>query len=114
MANITPVMTKPNDDTIKVAWSGVTEADTPLAVQGLSEHADRSVEISGSLGGATIALKGSNEGSEYFTLNDPLGTALSYTANGLNAILEYAEYIKPAITGGSGSSVNVTLICKRR
>ena len=114
MADKLATITRPNDDTIKVVWSGVTENDDMLAVQGLSEHADRSVEVSGTLGGATVVIQGSNGGSEYFTLNDPLGSALSFTSNGLSAILEYAEYIKPVRTGGSSTSVNVTLIAKRR
>ena len=114
MADKKPSISRPNSDTIIVVWSGVTEADDMLAAQGLSEHADRSVEVSGSLGGATVTIQGSNGGSAYFTLNDPLGNALSFAANGLKAILEYAEYIKPVRTGGSSASINVTLIAKRR
>lgn len=115
MATITPVMTRPNDDAIKVTWSAIANGDTIQAFHGFSEYADRSVQVGGTIDSSTVVIQGSNDGTTFATLNDPLGNALSFTSAGLKAILEYVEFIKIATSGGGGSqNVDVTLIAKRR
>ncbi len=115
MPTITPVQDNSNDDFTKITWSGIADGDTILPVKGLSEFADRSVQVGGAdLDGATVTVQGSNDQSSFFTLNDPLGNVLSFTTAGLKQILEYTDHVKPATTGGGGSqSVDITLIAKR-
>jgi hypothetical protein len=77
------------------------------------QHSDKSVQIGGTFGGATVTLKGSNDGAAWHTLTDPLGNALSFTAAGLKMVVEATRYIKPVVTGGDGTTaVDVHLFMK--
>lgn len=69
-------------------------------------------------GGATLALQGSNDGTNWFTLNNAAGgTALTFTT-GTNAgatSLETPLYIRPALTVvGVGAVVRVILLRRRQ
>lgn len=66
-----------------------------------------SVQISGTIGGATIVLQGSNDGTTYATLKDLQGNNLSFTAAGYAEFTTGAAFIKPSISGGAGDSINV-------
>jgi hypothetical protein len=115
MATITPVQDSSNQDFTKITWSNIADGDTILPFAGLSEYADRSVQVDGDdFDGATVRLKGSNDQVSFYNMNDPLGNVLAFTAAGLMQVLEYTDHVKPFTTGGGGSqSVNVTLIAKR-
>jgi hypothetical protein len=113
MANIPPAVTHPTSDSIKVIWATVTESDTPLSYKGMHEYADRSVQFVGTEGGSTMTFAGSNDGTNFETLNDPFGTAISLSAAGLRQVLEYTEEVKPIFTGGSSQSMTVTMVAKR-
>lgn len=115
MATITPdVNNNESEDYVKVTWLNIADGDTIEAVRGLSEYSDRSIEIYGNIDGGTVTINGSNEGSAFFNLNDPMGNALSFSANGLAAILEFTDYIQPSTTGGGASqATNIILIAKR-
>jgi hypothetical protein len=81
----------------------------------LPGYAERSVEISGTFGGATVVIEGRNKvaGSVYFTLNDPFGNALSFTVAGLKQILENVYALRPRVTGGDGTtSINISINSK--
>lgn len=69
--------------------------------------ANASVQVSGTIGGATVVLQGSNDGTTYTTLKDLVGTDLSFTAAGYAEFTSGAAFIKPSISGGTGDSINV-------
>lgn len=73
---------------------------------------DKSVQIEGTFGGATVVLQGSNDGSNWKTLSDPSNTALSFTSAGLEAVLEHTRYIRPSSSGGTGTAVTVTVFMR--
>ena len=66
-----------------------------------------SVQVSGTIGGATIALQGSNDGVTYTTLKDTAGSPLSFAAAGYAEFSSAAAFIKPSISGGTGDSLNI-------
>lgn len=68
-----------------------------------------SVQVSGTFGGATVVLQGSNDGTTYATLNDLQGNALSFTSAGYAEFSSGAAFIKPSISGGTGDSLNVVV-----
>ena len=75
---------------------------------------DRTVQVAGTLGGATVTLEGSLDGVEYHTLHDTFGVELSFTTPALRALLENTVHIRPRVTGGDGTtSVNVQLAVRR-
>lgn len=95
-----------------VTWAALGDAEAGDAVC-LAQYSDRSVQIDGTFGGATVVLEGSNDGVTYFTLTDPQTTAISKTAAALEAVSELTLYIRPRTSGGTGSSVKVTLIARK-
>ena len=95
-------------------WLAIANADTPDTLGdngGAVAFADKTVQFdSAAWGGTTATLEGSNDGTNWFGLSDPQGTAISMTANGLSAVLENPRYIKPVLTGGAASVVNCRLV----
>jgi hypothetical protein len=70
--------------------------------------ADKSVQVAGTFGASgTLVLEGSNDGaspSNWFTLTDPQGNALSFTAAKIEQISEYTRWVRPRVTNGDGTT----------
>lgn len=106
MAAITPVTTFPIETSRDVAvttWAAMQAGDDGTAVR-LAVYSDRSVQVSGVFGGATVSIGGSNDGETYHALNDAQGNAMSFNAGVLKAIIELPVYLKPWVTGGDGTT----------
>lgn len=116
MAAISPTIAYSNGNhTLVATWAGVTQADTFVALGGplLADYADRNVQITGTIGGATVLIKGSNDGANYETLTDPQGNAISKTAVALEQITENTLFVQPTHSGGVGETINVILVMRR-
>lgn len=114
MAVITPTLSsltnqKWGENVAIYTWTGLTTSDTgaPLEAPGFT---DASYQVTGTFGGATVTIEGSNDGTNYVTLTDPSATAISFTATGLSQILQIVRFIRPKVTGGSGASINVIAV----
>lgn len=97
---------------ITYAWTTITENDTCSGVSAPA-FTDRSIQVSGAFGGATVAIHGSNDGTNYVALTTDGSTACSFTAAGLKTVYEPTLYIKPVISGGTSQSLNITLYGRR-
>lgn len=75
---------------------------------------DRAVQVKGTFGSATVAIEGSLDGGvTYAALHDPGGTAVTFTAAGINAISENVTHIRARLsTVGSGASITVLLLSR--
>src|SRR5712664_2616218 len=92
-------------DAIVAIWAPLAASgDIGQALQ-RTDLADRSVQITGTFAGATIVFEGSNDGTNYFTLSNPAGTALSFTAAGLMQVNQPTASVRPRVTLGSGASL---------
>lgn len=88
----------------KVLWETCLNNDVGAAV-GNTQYADRSVQVIGTFGGATVTMQGSNDGgTTWSTLNDGAGTPLTFTAAGIKQVLEVSQKIRPSIAGGGGTT----------
>jgi hypothetical protein len=77
----------------------------------LSDANDKSVHITGTLGGGTILIEGSNDNVNLATLTDPQGNPLSFIAgNKIEAVLEATAYIRPSWSGITGSASVVLFV----
>jgi len=86
-------------------WTLAGGVDTAVAIQaGLS--GDKSVQSSGG-----VTIEGSNDGVNYFTLNDTGGLPLVFAGPGIKQILELTRFIRPT---GFVAPVVVTLLGKRQ
>jgi hypothetical protein len=66
--------------------------------------ADRSFQVTGTFGGASVTIEGSNDGSTYLTLNDPFGSPLNFPSPALRAVTEVSWVIRPRAVGGDGTT----------
>ena len=74
--------------------------------------ADKSAQVEGTFGsGGTVKIQGSNYTTAplYEVLNDPQGSALSFTTAGLRQVLENSYLVRPIVTAGSGVTVVVKM-----
>lgn len=94
-------------------WTALATGDTGKPVSGVG-LSDRSVQMTGTFGGATVVLEGSNDGTNYTTLTDTAGSALSFTSAGLKQVLQITKYIRPSVSGGAGVSINCNVLMAGR
>jgi hypothetical protein len=79
----------------------------------LAVYSDRSVQVSGAFGGASITIAGSNDGITWHALTGTDGQPLTITQPLLRQIVELPVWIKPRVFGGDGST-NLTVILAGR
>jgi hypothetical protein len=97
------VWTYDNLDTADTAPSSIT-------VGGAMKHG--SIQASGTFGGGTVALQGSNDGTNWFSLADLGGTAIALTAAGGSEFRTTTLYVRPIITGGTADDVDVLVLLR--
>ena len=100
-------------DMAVVAWA-LAQGDEGKPVP-LAAYADRTVQVVGIFGGASVALMGSNNGTDYETLTDPQGNALTFASKRMECVMELPLYVKPVATGGDGTTaINVILTGRKQ
>lgn len=114
MATVNPTITRQGDNGVRMVFTLTnTDADgAPIGKQWI-DFADRSVQVTGTLGGATVAIQGSHDGTTWFTLDDPQGVDLSFAALGGKAVAEIPTFTRPLLSGGAGSNVAVAFMLRR-
>lgn len=108
MAAIGAVTSYPYRASIKIVWSTVTENDSFAATQVGMTYPDKGITVQGTFGSATVLVKGSYDGTNYFQLHGQAGL-LSFTAAGGDVIVENTPYLQCTHSGGSSESVTVTI-----
>lgn len=97
-----------------VTWSPLTAANAAGSAVQMAGSSDRCVQFIGAFDSATVVLQGSNDGTNWVTLTDPQGNAISKTSAGIEQIMELTRYVRPSSSGGGGSqSVGVILFLKK-
>ena len=95
-------------------WETVGDADQGIPAPA-ETFTDRSVQAVGTWDSATLVLQGSNDGTNWTTLDDLQGNAISMTADGLVGIAEPTKFIRPSTSGGQGSTdIDVYVFCVSR
>lgn len=92
-----------------VTWTGLLNTDdgAPLA---MSEWSERTFQVFGTFGtGGTLVIEGSNNGTTWNPVSNRAGSALSYTAAGINRTQDYPLFVRPRVTAGDGTT-NLTVI----
>lgn len=114
MATRTLVRTDMYHGVVLASWSGLLNGDDGAPLEAVG-HADKTVQITGTFGvGGTIVIEGSNDGTNYATLTDPQGNAISKTAAAIEMIAEHTRYIRPRVTAGDGTTSLVVTMMGRR
>lgn len=97
-------------------WGGIAQGDTAAAIP-IPSLADKTIQVVGTFGGGSISIQGALESdlaTAVFTeLTNPQGDALSYSAAGIDTVLQNVYWIKPVLTGGDGTTdIDVYLLSK--
>ena len=96
-----------------LTWTGVSTADTMTAQSILGDVSTAgSVAFTGTWGGATVKLQGSNDGTNYFDLKDVTGNTISATANAYFEFSLSCLYLKPVSSGGAADNVEITIVMR--
>lgn len=112
MATITPTRQAIGAGTHLVTWANIASGDTCEALQFVA-GADRSAQVTGTFDGASVSIEGSNDNINFSALSDPQGNALTFTSTRIENVMEMVRSIRPAVSGGTGStSLTVSLLMK--
>jgi hypothetical protein len=106
MATVVPVTTFPFETSTDVAvttWGDMLVDDDGEPVR-LAVYSDRTIQVAGEFGGASVTIGGSNDGVTYHALHDTSGAALTVTEGVLKQIVELPIYLKPRVFGGDGTT----------
>ena len=112
MATIAPTVLEREGRTTLITWVlGTGDDGEPVRLTGAVE---RTVQIVGNFGGASVSLQGSREDvpSNWSPLTDVQGNAIVATSAKLETITELVRSTRPVVTGGTGTSVTVLLLCR--
>ncbi|WP_085025351.1 hypothetical protein [Ensifer aridi] len=90
---------------ILVTWTGLLNGDTgaPFAI---ADWPDKTVQLTGTIGtGGSVRMEGSNDGgTNWATLHQPDNTDLTFTALGMEFVVENPLLIRPNVIAGDGST----------
>ena len=114
---IIPTVTPKEGFTSLATWALTTASpnvDTDRGFISIPGARDRSVIVSGTFGGATVAIVGSNDGTNWAPLHDESGVALTFTALGAHAIVENFLYISAGLSvAGTGATITASILSGR-
>ena len=111
------------DDAHVMSWTPLTTTNADGQAVEMPGSADRTIQFLGTFGaGGTVILQGSNvlapaagTDTDWFTLTDPQGTAISKTASAGEAVLELTRWVRAKVTAGDGTtSITALLLVKRK
>jgi hypothetical protein len=97
---------------IRTSWTltGTETGDAETSPQ----YPEKSVQVKGTFAGGTVLIEGSNDGgTTYFTLTDPQGNPLAFTAAGGERITENVTKVRPRASVAV-TSVTIELVSQSR
>lgn len=97
------------NNVVVYTWAAIPGDSSGVPVGGPG-FTDRSFQVAGTFGGATVVIEGSNDGTNYFTLHDPFANALSFTAAALAEVTEMALFMRPRVIGGAAAAIDVVAV----
>ena len=124
MATVTPTLQKVHtfaDDAMVVTWASLTTTNNYGAPVQMPGRADRSIQLTGTLGAAgAVTMYGSNvfdpnlaNDADWAILDDAKGNPLVLSTLRIEEIVTLPLWIRPKITAGDGStSLTARLVMK--
>jgi hypothetical protein len=98
------------------SWTGLTDGDDgdPLPTDTIVQYMDRTFQINGTFGsGGTLVIEGTNDGTNWYTLDDPQGIPLSITTAGIYQVIQVTLKMRPRVSAGTGVNLIVTGLLRR-
>lgn len=100
------------DDSIRVfTWSGLATSGDIGDTQSAPAYSEKTFTVTGTFTGApTVALQGSNDGTNWFPLKNKQGTAITFAAAGMDTTQDRPLFVRPTLSAGAGGAA-ITVIC---
>ena len=93
---------------VLVTWNAMATGDSG-AEFALNAAADITIQVTGTFSGSTVTFQGSNDGTNWHALTQRGSTTnMAFTAAANHICQEMPAFIRPNITGGTGSGFKVT------
>lgn len=92
-----------NSNSFVAAWTPLSAGGTGAPIR-FAQYTDKSVQVSGVFGGASLRFEGSNDGATYLPLTDPQGNTLDFVSAKIKAVTEGSLWVRPNVTGGDGTT----------
>ncbi len=114
MADITPTLDSSVAGVPRVIWTGITQSDAGLPLVLRQQYGlAASVQTIGTFGSGTITMQVSNDGTNWATALSVFGSSVAMTAATQYFEMSLsAAYIRPVLTGGSSSDLDVILVLR--
>lgn len=113
MPLITPSLNTDIKGVPRVIWSGIAAADTFDAFTLTQQYGlAASVQVTGTFGGSTVTLQVSNDGTNWVTARGLDTSDITFTSGGYREFSLSAAYLRPSISGGSGSGLAVVMVLR--
>lgn len=96
---------------------GVTSGDTFLGLP-RGDLSDRSFQVEGTFGGATVNIQGSNDATannngNYHNLRGVDFNVIAIAVAGISQVLEMTAWMKPSLSGATVSTSLTITVCSR-
>ncbi len=112
MATVNPTLSHRGGDT-DVATFALTSTNRDGAPIPVERKKEIYASVTGTWGGATVVMQGSNDGSNWFTLDDRAGVAVSLTADGASAVADLPLLIRPYLSvAGAGADLTAIVVTR--
>lgn len=93
-------------------WEHMLGSDEGAALMG-AQYTDKSVQVVGNFGSATLQFQGSNNGVDWAVLTDPQGNDLNFSLAKIELVSEATVFVRPVVVGGDGTTnLSVYLMMK--
>ena len=103
------VLTADGARSSRILWEALGDADDGEP-QIIGEQPDGSIQFVGTFASATVVLEGTNDGTNWITLRDDIGSSISLTSGDLKMFLQRVWKVRPRTSGGSGTDIDAYLI----
>lgn len=97
---------------IQARWASLAGGDNGDSWE-CPQFGDKTVTVTGTFGTSTVTFQGSNDGTNWFTLEDFTGTPITgKTAAAMETIGNNPRYIRPSVSAGTGSGLDVIILAR--
>lgn len=95
---------------VQITWSGLLQGDNGDGID-YTHYLNKTFQVFGTFGGASITVQGSNDGTNWAALSDGQGATLSLTSSKpLRRSDDIPMFVRPVVSGGDGTT-SLTVVC---
>lgn len=107
---LTVTTSYPESGLALATWTGLANGNTGDSIS-CARWSDKTVQVGGTFGaGGSVTMQGSNDGTNWATLHNAQGNAITATTATMELIAENPRYIRPNVTAGDGTTAMSVII----